>query len=160
MPCPPGRAEGVLKTQSNMCRFHGGMVGCHISTQQPCLWFVAFVHALLSICLSFCLLQGKLLKKERPHVDPRYKTRSFAESKLVEIMEETWTFDPTERIRYVFVWGGCFVCGGVYETGVQWMKRFVLVMLLSSHLLVALAVVTLYVSLVVVADNNDIASLR
>ena len=73
------------------------------------LWWVGVgwqISTLLFVvpCFGFALLsyaQGKLLKKERAYIDPRYKTRSFAESKLVEIMEETWTFDPTERIRYV-----------------------------------------------------------
>ena len=39
-----------------------------------------------------------LLNHERAYVDPRYRHRSFAEAKMVEIMEQTWEFDPTQRI--------------------------------------------------------------
>lgn len=31
-------------------------------------------------------------------MDPRYKERSFAEGKLVELMEKCWKYDPDERI--------------------------------------------------------------
>ena len=30
-------------------------------------------------------------------IDPRYKTHSFAEGKLVDIIERIWKFNPSER---------------------------------------------------------------
>jgi hypothetical protein len=33
-----------------------------------------------------------------PYLDHRYKERSYAEEKLVEIMEKCWLYDPDERI--------------------------------------------------------------
>jgi len=39
------------------------------------------------------LINGKL-----PYLDPRYKERSYAEKKLVELMEKCWLYDPDERI--------------------------------------------------------------
>lgn len=32
------------------------------------------------------------------YIDPRYQERSFAESKLVEIIPQCWTYDPRQRI--------------------------------------------------------------
>lgn len=37
-------------------------------------------------------------QKMRPLVDPRYRSRSFIESKLVAIMEECWEWEPERRI--------------------------------------------------------------
>jgi hypothetical protein len=37
-------------------------------------------------------------QKIRPLVDPRYRTRSLIESKLVTIMEECWEWEPDRRI--------------------------------------------------------------
>ncbi len=34
----------------------------------------------------------------KPYVDERYRTRSYAEGKLVDIMERCWEFDPAKRI--------------------------------------------------------------
>ncbi len=31
-------------------------------------------------------------------MDPRYKERSFAEEKLIELMEKCWKYDPDDRI--------------------------------------------------------------
>jgi Uma2 family endonuclease len=31
-------------------------------------------------------------------IDPRYKQRSFAESKLAEIIPQCWIYDPNQRI--------------------------------------------------------------
>ena len=39
------------------------------------------------------MINGKL-----PYLDPRYKERSYAEKKLVELMEKCWLYDPDERI--------------------------------------------------------------
>jgi serine/threonine protein kinase len=47
---------------------------------------------------SYSAIQRKLLKHERAYIDPRYRSRSYAEGKLVEVMEQTWEFDPKERI--------------------------------------------------------------
>eukprot|EP00934_Nitzschia_sp_Nitz4_P000629 Nitzschia sp. Nitz4//scaffold42_size132992//16750//18247//NITZ4_003381-RA/size132992-processed-gene-0.27-mRNA-1//-1//CDS//3329551664//629//frame0 len=35
---------------------------------------------------------------ETAFVDPRYRTRSYIEGQLVEVMEKCWTFDPMKRI--------------------------------------------------------------
>lgn len=47
---------------------------------------------------DYSIIQQKLLRKERTYVDPRWRTRSFIEGKLVEVMEETWAHNPDERI--------------------------------------------------------------
>jgi len=47
---------------------------------------------------SYSVIQRKLLKYERAYIDPRYRSRSYAESKLVEVMEQTWEFNPKNRI--------------------------------------------------------------
>jgi len=40
----------------------------------------------------------KIAKKgQLPYIDPRYRTRSFAEGKLVEIMERCWEYEPDNR---------------------------------------------------------------
>ena len=44
------------------------------------------------------VVQKKLIDGGLPYVDSRYKERSFAESKLVELMERCWTYDPDQRI--------------------------------------------------------------
>jgi serine/threonine protein kinase len=47
---------------------------------------------------SYSAIQRKLLRHERAYIDPRYRSRSSAENKLVEVMEQTWEFDPNDRI--------------------------------------------------------------
>jgi hypothetical protein len=47
---------------------------------------------------SYSVVQEKLIQRERTYVDPRWRTRSFAEGKLVEIMEQTWEYNPSKRI--------------------------------------------------------------
>jgi hypothetical protein len=42
--------------------------------------------------------QQKVIGGKTAFVDPRYKARSYAEAKLVEIMEKCWEFDPDQRI--------------------------------------------------------------
>lgn len=37
------------------------------------------------------------MKGDLPFIDDRYRTRSYAESALVRIMERCWAFDPDER---------------------------------------------------------------
>eukprot|EP00550_Attheya_septentrionalis_P002966 CAMPEP_0198300278 /NCGR_PEP_ID=MMETSP1449-20131203/47555_1 /TAXON_ID=420275 /ORGANISM="Attheya septentrionalis, Strain CCMP2084" /LENGTH=565 /DNA_ID=CAMNT_0044002045 /DNA_START=100 /DNA_END=1793 /DNA_ORIENTATION=- len=39
----------------------------------------------------------KSISGELPYIDPRYRTRSYAEGKLVEVIELCWTYDPAER---------------------------------------------------------------
>lgn len=34
---------------------------------------------------------------ETAFIDPRYRNRSLAESKLVEIIEKCWEYDPSKR---------------------------------------------------------------
>jgi serine/threonine protein kinase len=43
------------------------------------------------------VVQQMVVDEERPYIDPRYRSRSFAEGQLVEIMERCWTYDPNER---------------------------------------------------------------
>jgi len=40
-----------------------------------------------------------LIAGDLPYVDHRYKERSFAEEKLVELMEKCWIYNPDERIN-------------------------------------------------------------
>ena len=47
---------------------------------------------------SYSAIQRKLLRHERAYIDPRYRSRSSVENKLVEVMEQTWEFDPNDRI--------------------------------------------------------------
>lgn len=42
-------------------------------------------------------VQKKIKNGEKPFVDPRYKTRSYAEGKFVEVMEACWAFNPDDR---------------------------------------------------------------
>lgn len=35
---------------------------------------------------------------ELPYIDPRYRTRSYVEGRLVEIMEQCWPYNSTERV--------------------------------------------------------------
>lgn len=39
-----------------------------------------------------------LIDRKLPYIDPRWRTRSYVEGKLVEIMEKCWMYDPDERI--------------------------------------------------------------
>ena len=49
--------------------------------------------------LSFWpVLQKKIIDKEIAYIDPRYRTRSYAEGKLVEIMEKCWAYEADDRI--------------------------------------------------------------
>lgn len=43
------------------------------------------------------VVQQKVVNGEKPYIDPRYRSRSFAEGKLVEIIERCWTYDADER---------------------------------------------------------------
>jgi hypothetical protein len=42
-------------------------------------------------------VQQKVINGEKPYIDPRYRSRSFVEGKLVEIMELCWTYDADDR---------------------------------------------------------------
>ena len=44
------------------------------------------------------MAQKKILAGELPFVDDRYRNRSIAEGRLVQVMEECWKFDPKDRI--------------------------------------------------------------
>eukprot|EP00536_Pseudo-nitzschia_multiseries_P002046 jgi/Psemu1/283451/fgenesh1_pg.27_\ len=43
-------------------------------------------------------VQKKVINGTRAFIDPRWKERSFIESKLVEVMERCWLDDPNERM--------------------------------------------------------------
>ena len=69
-------------------------------------WF--FLTACLPACLPFGdiqyetdddgVVQKKLIDGKTAYVDSRYRERSFAEKKLIELMEKCWIYDPDERI--------------------------------------------------------------
>jgi hypothetical protein len=44
------------------------------------------------------VVQDKILSGEKPFIDPKYSTRSYAELQLVEIIQACWTLDPSQRI--------------------------------------------------------------
>jgi hypothetical protein len=44
------------------------------------------------------LVQKLIIDGKRAYIDPRWKTRSFIEGKLVEVMELCWEADPRKRI--------------------------------------------------------------
>jgi len=39
-----------------------------------------------------------IINGELPYIDPRYRTRSMIEGRLVEIMERTWQFEKKDRV--------------------------------------------------------------
>jgi serine/threonine protein kinase len=43
------------------------------------------------------VVQQMVEDAKKPYIDPRYRSRSFAEGQLVEIIELCWTYDPDER---------------------------------------------------------------
>jgi len=43
------------------------------------------------------IVQERMIAKEQAYIDPRYRTRSFAEGALVKIIERCWAFDPEQR---------------------------------------------------------------
>lgn len=43
-------------------------------------------------------VQRRVKSGEMPYIDPRWQERSFAERKMIEIMEKMWTYDPDERV--------------------------------------------------------------
>ena len=44
------------------------------------------------------VVQEKIIKGETAFIDPRYRTRSLAEKRLVEIMEKCWELKTQDRI--------------------------------------------------------------
>ena len=44
------------------------------------------------------MVHKKLIRGELPAIDPRYRERSYAEGRLVELMERCWLYDPDDRI--------------------------------------------------------------
>jgi hypothetical protein len=42
--------------------------------------------------------QERIMKGEKPPIDPRYRERSFAERTMVDIIERCWIYNPDERI--------------------------------------------------------------
>lgn len=42
-------------------------------------------------------MQKNLIDGKTAWLDPRYKERSFAEKKLIELMEKAWLYDPDEE---------------------------------------------------------------
>ena len=48
--------------------------------------------------LSEDKLQEMVMDGKTAYIDPRYKKRSFSESKLVEIIPQCWIYNPRRRI--------------------------------------------------------------
>lgn len=42
-------------------------------------------------------VRERFLNHELPYVDPRYRSRSYIEGRLVEIMEKCWAYEPEDR---------------------------------------------------------------
>ncbi|GAX24170.1 hypothetical protein FisN_4Lh255 [Fistulifera solaris] len=42
--------------------------------------------------------QERIMKGEKPPIDPRFRERSFAEQTMVDIIERCWIYNPDERI--------------------------------------------------------------
>ena len=42
-------------------------------------------------------MQQKLVDGELPYIDPRWKTNSYGEGRLVEIIEKCWKYKPNDR---------------------------------------------------------------
>jgi hypothetical protein len=66
---------------------------------------LTLIHSLLCVTVfPFYNIQkvDKIKKKikdgETAYIDPRFKDRSFAEAKLVEIIPKMWVYDPDQRI--------------------------------------------------------------
>jgi hypothetical protein len=66
---------------------------------------------------SHSTLRKRVMKGEWPYVDPRYRTRSYIENRLVEVMEKTWAYYPQDRAS-IFE-----VVQHLQETAVEWNKR-------------------------------------
>ena len=68
----------------------------------PCkLFCLARLHPLehrTNPHVAHYFLQKKLTDGQLPYVDPRYRNRSYAEGRLVDIMEQCWKYDPDKRI--------------------------------------------------------------
>jgi len=43
------------------------------------------------------IMKNKILNGNLTYIDPRYKNHSFAEGKLVEIVQQIWKMNPKER---------------------------------------------------------------
>lgn len=62
------------------------------------------IYALLTGLWNFydidddATVHEKLIDGELAYIDPRYKRRSYEESKLVELMQKCWAYEPDERI--------------------------------------------------------------
>jgi serine/threonine protein kinase len=44
-------------------------------------------------------VQKRVKNKEKPHINPRWKTHSFAEGILVDLIEQCWEYKPEDRIE-------------------------------------------------------------
>jgi serine/threonine protein kinase len=47
---------------------------------------------------SHTQVRKRILNHELPYVDPRYRTRSYIEGRLVEIMEKCWAYQSSDRV--------------------------------------------------------------
>jgi hypothetical protein len=43
-------------------------------------------------------VQKRVKNKETPYINPKWKTRSFAEGVLVDLMKQCWKYEPERRI--------------------------------------------------------------
>jgi hypothetical protein len=68
-----------------------------ISSAHLFTWLFCAASLLLRPSFYTCF-QGLLINRELPYIDPRWRTRSYVEGRLVEIMEKCWSYDPDQRI--------------------------------------------------------------
>lgn len=73
-------------------------------SQQHDVWsFGNNIYALLTGLWVFYdneddeVVSEKVVNGTRPYIDPRYRSRSFIEGRLVEIAEKCWTYDLDKR---------------------------------------------------------------
>jgi hypothetical protein len=45
------------------------------------------------------IIQRRIIGRETPYIDPRWRNHSFAEGLLVDIMEKCWEYNPDDRIE-------------------------------------------------------------
>jgi hypothetical protein len=54
--------------------------------------FLAYLHD------CFRIIERNLMQGKRPFVDPRYRTRSYIEGRMVQIMEKCWEYKSENRV--------------------------------------------------------------
>jgi serine/threonine protein kinase len=106
--------------EQDYCKFDGGkfgeaplkspeeIFGSRYQTETVDIWGMGHtIYSLLTGLYPYydefskkdkALVLDAIMKGMKPFVDDRYRTRSFIESRLVEIMEKCWDNDPDKRV--------------------------------------------------------------